>query len=64
MNPLIPEYKLPSFEPSSPPVVKAHPERDPIDTKSPKFTNIASTRDSYGVADILGAQPGWRPTGM
>ena len=64
VNPLIPEYKLPSFEAASPTITKSRAELEAFDVKSPKFTSIAATRDSYGVADILGAQPGWRPTGM
>jgi hypothetical protein len=65
VDPLIPEYKLPSYTASEVPVVKF--VKDPLNIKdiegtAPRIKKVFETRDNISVFDIEGAQTNWKPT--
>lgn len=64
INPLEPEYKLPSFEahePYEPKFIRDTMNISDIDGTKTKPLHKYETRDLYHVDDIVGAQPNWRP---
>lgn len=67
VDPLQPEYKLPSYSmaPIEPPkFVKDPMNIDDIDGTRTKQKKLAIQRDTMNVDDIEGARPGWKPRHM
>jgi hypothetical protein len=64
VNPLNPEYPLPSFastEPYEPKFIRDTLDIRDIDGSRSKPLHRSNTRDTYSNSDIVGAQVGWRP---
>eukprot|EP01038_Epipyxis_sp_PR26KG_P014376 gene14376-19281_t len=64
VDPLNPDYVLPTFVPNEAPVQKFI--KDPqyisdIEGTAPKPKVVFATRDTFSVDDIVGAQAGWKP---
>lgn len=64
VNPLQPEYKLPSFVPAENPVPKFMKDpqyHEDIDGSTVKPKKYFETRDIMNVDDIEGSRPNWKP---
>ena len=59
-NPLVPEYKLQTYNHVAPPVpkfIRDHLKIDDIEGAKPKEKRELAQRDFYSVQDIAGARP-------
>lgn len=64
INPLEPEYNLPSYEPAQfqpTKFLKDPLNNEDIDGAHAKPKRVYATRDIMAVSDIVGAQANWRP---
>lgn len=63
VDPLMPQYNLPSYVSSDPPhpkFIKDQMDLSDIEGTAPRVKKVFSTRDNISVTDIEGAQASWR----
>ncbi len=64
VNPLVPEYTLPSYvesAPEQPRFIRDNIDVSDIEGTKTKVPKVYAMRDTIGVDDIEGAKPGWKP---